>query len=276
MGLLTIDTNKCQKDGACVRECPFAIIAFREDTGYPEIVPGGESGCIACGHCVAVCPYGALSHEEVRIQDCPDIQQRLTINEEQAVQFLRSRRSTRLYDERPVEEEKIQRLIEVARYAPTASNMQEVEWLVLREKSKIRGLAAATIDWLRKRLGDDPNMAILYPRFPLIVKLWDDGRDSILRNAPVLVIATAPKEAANGMVDVTLALCSVDLLAPAMGLGTCWAGLLQGALLASSSLRDLAGIPADHGHYYPLMLGYPKVERYYRLPERRPPKITFR
>jgi nitroreductase len=42
----------------------------------------------------------------------------------------------------------------------------------------------------------------------------------------VLVVASAPKEATNGMVDVTLALSYLDLLAPTMGLGTCWAGLL--------------------------------------------------
>lgn len=276
MGFLTIDRSKCKKDGVCIRECPFAVIAFREDTGYPDIVPGGETACIACGHCVAVCPHGALSHKEVRIQGCPDIEKALMINEGQAVQFLRSRRSIRLYEDRAVDRKTIERLILVARYAPTASNMQEVEWLVLGDRSEIRGLAAAAIEWLRESLRNDPPMAARHPRFPLIVQLWDRGYDSILRDAPVLVIASAPREATNGLVDVALALSYLDLTASSMGLGTCWAGLLQAALLASSTLRDRAGIPTDHGHHYPLMLGYPKVKHYYRLPERRPPKITFR
>lgn len=276
MGFLKIDTMKCKKDGICIGECPFGIIRFREDTGYPDIIPGGEGGCLACGHCVAVCPHGALSHALIPIRHSPVIKRKLTINEEQAVQFLRSRRSIRFYEDKPVERERIERLIEVARYAPTASNMQEVEWLVLSDKSGIHKLAAVTIDWLRGRLTDDPRLAMVYPRFRLIVKAWDDGCDSVLRNAPAVVVASAPGDAANGLVDVTLALSYLDLAAPVMGLGTCWAGLLQGALLSSPSLRESAGIPADHLHHYPMMVGYPAVKQYHRLPERKPPKITFR
>jgi nitroreductase/NAD-dependent dihydropyrimidine dehydrogenase PreA subunit len=276
MGLLRVDKNKCKKDGFCVQECPFGIIGLEGDDSYPDINPDGEVLCSACGHCVAVCPHGALSHERVPIEDSPVIKKKLIIKEEQAAQFLRSRRSIRFYEDKPVEREKIQRLIDVARYAPTAGNRQLVEWLVLSDKSVLNRLAGMTIDWLRKLLNDNPGLAKIYPPFQSILTQWDSGRDSVLRNAPVLVVASAPKEATNGMVDVTLALSYLDLLAPTMGLGTCWAGLLQGALLSSPSLREIAGIPAQHSHHYPMMLGYPKVKRYYRLPERKPPKISFK
>ena len=276
MGLLRVDTNTCKKDGFCIQECPFGIIGLEGDNGFPDINPGGEVLCSSCGHCVAVCPHGALSHERVPIEDSPLIQKNLTINEEQAVQFLRSRRSIRFYEDKPVEREKIQRLIEVARYAPTAGNRQLVEWLVMSDKSVLNRLTGITIDWLRKLLNDNPGLAKIYPPFQSILAQWDSGSDSILRNAPVLVIASAPKEATNGMVDVTLALSYLDLLAPTMGLGSCWAGLLQGALLSLPSLKEIAGIPEPHSHHYPMMLGYPKVKGYFRLPERKPPKINFR
>jgi nitroreductase len=97
----------------------------------------------------------------------------------------------------------------------------------------------------------------------------------VLRDAPVLIVASAPKEAMNGMVDLTLALSYLELLAPTMGLGTCWAGLLHGALLANPYVKAAVGIPKDHPHHYALMLGYPDV-KYYRLPERQKPRITFR
>jgi nitroreductase/NAD-dependent dihydropyrimidine dehydrogenase PreA subunit len=274
MGLLRIDTSKCNKDGICARECPSGIIRLEEDNGYPYIVPGGEASCLVCGHCVAVCSTGALSHEKIPIEASPIIKKKLAINEEQAVQFLRSRRSIRFYKDKPVEQEKIQRLIEVARYAPTAGNMQLLKWQVLSDKSVINKLAGTTIDWIRQCLKDNPDK--VYPRFPSIVAEWESGQDSVLRNAPILVVASAPMVAANGLVDVTLALCYLDLLAPTMGLGTCWAGLLQGALLSSLSLREAVGIPTDHSHHYPMMLGYPKVKRYFRLPERKPPKISFK
>jgi nitroreductase len=225
---------------------------------------------------VAVCPHGALSHERVPIESSPAIKKSLTVDEKQAVQFLRSRRSIRFYEDKPVERDKIQRLIEVARYAPTAGNSQLVEWLVVSDRSVLSALAGMTIDWLRNLLRDNPGLAKIYPPFQSILTQWDSGRDSVLRNAPVLVVASAPKEATNGMVDVTLALCYLDLLAPTMGLGTCWAGLLQGALISLPTLKELVGIPARHPHHYPMMLGYPKIKKYFRLPERKPPKISFK
>jgi nitroreductase len=75
-------------------------------------------------------------------------------------------------------------------------------------------------------------------------------------------------------IDLTLALCYLGLAAPVLGLGTCWAGLLQRALLSSPSLKETLGVPAEHPHHYPMMLGYPKL-KYYRLPEGKPPKIAY-
>ena len=92
MGLLIIDAAKCKRDGFCVRDCPTTIIRLPEK-GVPEIIPGGEAACLECGHCVAVCPHDALSHERIPIAQSPSIREELRINEAQAAQFLRSRRS---------------------------------------------------------------------------------------------------------------------------------------------------------------------------------------
>jgi nitroreductase/NAD-dependent dihydropyrimidine dehydrogenase PreA subunit len=270
MEYLIVDESKCKKDGICARECPGAVIELRTADGYPEIT--GE-GCIVCGHCVAVCPHGALSHERILVKDSPPIREDLIINEDQAVQFLRSRRSIRRYQDRPVEEEKIRRLIEVARYAPTGSNLQAVEWLVLTDRERLRKISGMTVEWIRRIL-EDPRAAEARPYLPRVVSSWEAGSDSVLRGAPVLILALAPKEAFNGLVDLTLALSYLDLVAPTLGLGTCWAGLLQGALLADPEIKAAVGMPADHPHHYPMMLGYPDT-KYYRLPERKPPKIAF-
>ncbi len=274
MGLLTVDESKCKQDGICVRECPTRIILLGEENNYPSMKPGAESACTRCGHCVAVCPYGAIEHAEIPLKDCPEIDKRLTIDEARALQFLRSRRSIRLYREEAVDRKTIQRLIEAARYAPTAVNAQLVEWLVITDRAILRQAAAMTADFLRQGLKDNPLLALVSPTLPMIVKAWGEGVDSILRNAPAVVVATAPVEAMNGMVDLTLALSYLDLMAPTMGLGTCWAGLLHRGLLSLPALREIIGIPENHPHHYPMMLGYPAVH-YYRLPARKPPKITF-
>ena len=195
------------------------------------------------------------------------------MSEEQAVQFLRSRRSIRRFLDKPVETEKIRRLIEVARYSPTAGNSQLVQWLVLNDRKRIAEIARMTVDWLREVV-KDPRIAAASPYLPMMIAAWDAGNDSVLRSAPVLIVASAPKEAINGTVDLTLALSYLDLFAPAMGLGTCWAGLLQAALLSSSAIYRAIGIPDRHPHHYPMMLGYPEL-KYNRLPQRRAPKIRF-
>jgi nitroreductase/NAD-dependent dihydropyrimidine dehydrogenase PreA subunit len=272
MGLLTIDEGRCKRDGFCVQECPALIIQLPEK-GYPGIIPGCDDRCMDCGHCVAVCPYGALQHERIPFAKSPSILEALSINEAQAVQFLRSRRSIRHFKEKPVEQETIKRLIEVARYAPTGGNRQAVEWLVINDKSRIKEAATLTVDWLRQ-IVQDPQVVAAAPYLPLAIAAWDAGEDSVLRNAPSLVIALAPQEVMSGMVDLTLALSYLDVFAPAIGLGTCWAGLLQGALINSPATKAAVGIPDSYPHHYPIMVGYPDVT-FYQVPERRAPKITF-
>ena len=164
-------------------------------------------------------------------------------------------------------------MIEIARYAPTGSNSQLVEWRVITDKDKMHALSGMAVEWLRDVVAGKSQRVVL-PYMPVIIAAWDAGYDAILRNAPALVVAYSPKEASNGMVDLTLALSYFDLAAPAMGLGTCWAGLLQGALLSSPDLKQKLGLPAEYPHHYPMMLGYPKF-KYHRLPERKPPKITW-
>ena len=271
---MKVDENRCRKDGICVAECPMALLKLRKDTGYPDMMPGREKACNRCGHCVAVCPHGALSHPGIPVEECPGIRSELIINEEQAVQFLRSRRSIRAYKEKPVEKAKIEKLIESARYAPSGGNLQKVEWLVLTDKNKIKEIAGLTIEFMRRMIEMKPQILESLPYFSSIIKAWDMGNDPITYSAPLLVVASAPEAAQTGMVDVCLALSYLDLLAPTLGLGTCWAGLIQYAIISSASLKEFVGVPIEHPHHYPMILGYP-MAKYYRLPERKPPKITF-
>lgn len=151
MGLLTIDETKCRKDGLCARECPMVIIKLKGGEGFPEIVPGGEDICNDCGHCVAICPHGALDHARAPRESSPLIEKDLDIGENEAVQFLRSRRSIRFFKDMPVEREKLQRLIEIARYAPTGGNQQLVEWVVFTDPDTIKGIAELTAEWMRTK-----------------------------------------------------------------------------------------------------------------------------
>ena len=274
MTVLNIDRDKCKKDGICGLVCPGSLIRLPDDDGYPEMIDEGDERCIACGHCVAACPNAALEHRLVPIGDCTPIRKELIINEEQAVQFLRSRRSIRVYRDKPVEKEKIQRLIEIARYGPTGSNTQMVKWVVLNDREKVHELSLMVIEWIGDILENSPESSPFpIDRLPLYLEAWDNRNDRILRNAPALVIAAAPEE--SGMVNLTILLTYLELAAPAIGLGACWAGLLKMAMASLPALREMAGLSDENPNYYPMMLGYTKYP-YHRLPERKPPDIHWK
>ena len=189
------------------------------------------------------------------IEKSPSIEKELEISEEQAVQFLRSRRSVRFFKKQPVEMEKLQRLIEIARYAvrrqsPTGG-MDGVH-----RCGRIKEIAGLTVEWMRKVMGKSPQS--VPPYFPLIIGAWDMGHNSVTWSAPVLIVASAPKEATTGMMDVSLALSYLELAAQKLGLGTCWAGLVEGALQGSAAVRESVGLPDGHPYHYPMMVGYPK------------------
>jgi nitroreductase/NAD-dependent dihydropyrimidine dehydrogenase PreA subunit len=274
LSLITIDAEKCKRDAICVRECPTAIIKLKDKADVPQLMKGGENFCLRCGHCIAVCPHGALDHKKVPLAACPPIEKELRLTQEQAVQFLRSRRSVRFFKDKPVEQDTLQQLIEMARYAPTGSNSQLVQYTVFTDKDKIHELAGMTVDWMKymqEKYPNEPTAAYM----PMIITAWKMGVDTVLRNAPGLILASAPKEHRNGLVDVTIALTYLELAAMPLGLGTCWAGLLQGAMLSWEPLKEAIGLPEGHTHHYPMMIGYAKP-KYYRLPERKKPKIYFK
>lgn len=274
MGLLNVDETKCKRDGICVEECPRRVIALEGVEGFPAVAPENEYYCMMCGHCVAVCPHGAMSLAKMPSETCPEIKKDFLPSGEQTRHFLRSRRSIRVYQDRAVDRQTIQELIDTARYAPTASNSQSIHWTVITGRENLSELSGMAIDWMRGIIAarpDSPMAAYFAP----VVSGWDNGYDGILRTAPNLIIASAPKEASNGLVDCAIALTYLELAALALGLGTCWAGLLQAAMLNTPALLEKIGLPEGHTAHYPMMIGYPKF-KYYRLPERNLPPIHWK
>jgi nitroreductase/NAD-dependent dihydropyrimidine dehydrogenase PreA subunit len=274
MGFMMVDKTKCKRDGICAAECPRRIIELEGQEGFPTIAPENEEHCMICGHCVAVCPHGAMSLAKMPTESCTEIVRAFLPSWEQTRHFLRSRRSVRLYKEQEVDRGTIQQLIEVARYAPTASNSQTLHWTVITGRTKLSEISKMAVDWMRGAIAAQPKSPIaLY--FTRVVIGWDMGYDGILRTAPNLIIASAPKEASNGLVDCAIALTYLELAALSMGLGTCWAGLLQAAMLNTPAVIKKIDLPEGHTAHYPMMIGYPKLN-YYRLPERNQPYIHWK
>jgi len=64
--LFYVDPEKCNRDGICVEACGRRLIEMGEADSVPTLITGVEELCINCGHCVAVCPSGALALHTMR------------------------------------------------------------------------------------------------------------------------------------------------------------------------------------------------------------------
>jgi len=274
MTFLTIDETRCKQDGICAAECPRQIITQKDETSFPQVAKTDEAYCMVCGHCVAVCPHGALSVAGVDIEDCPEIESDLSLSWGQTLQFLRSRRSIRLFKDKAMERKTLEQLIEAARYAPTAGNAQNLQWTVIEGRDKLERLSQETINWMERVIEAQPNSPAADYYRP-VVDRWATGYDGILRTAQTLIVPSAPKANANGLVDLSIALAYLELAALPLGVGTCWAGLLRGAMLATPELVESMGLPEGHTWFYPIMIGYPRF-KYHRLPERKVPVIHWK
>ena len=161
MDLIEINQETCNKDGTCATVCPSGIIGF-EKGSFPKPVPDADELCIRCGHCVAVCPHGAFTHTMMKTGDFPAMRKEWALSPEQAEHFLRSRRAIRNYQDKPIEREKLQKLIEIARYAPTGSNGQRVSWLAINSRTEVARLAGMVADMMRELVKAKNPFAISY------------------------------------------------------------------------------------------------------------------
>lgn len=265
--LVTIDRDLCRRDGICSAVCPLDLFVA-EPGGLPAFREAGNKRCFECGHCVAACPHDAIAHRTIPLADSPAVDPGLALPAAAGVQFLRSRRSVRLFRGEPVPRELMGKLVDTARWAPSAMNRQPLHWLVFSDPEEVRRLAGLTVEWLRQ----DQSLGGRYAGF---IDAWERGEDRVLRGAPHLVVAHAPVEWAWSTVDCTIALSYFELAAVAHGVGTCWAGLLTRAAADCAPLAEALALPDDHRVFGALMFGYPKL-CYRRIPQRREARVEWR
>jgi len=207
------------------------------------------------------------------VDQCPSVQEHLELNADQCEHFLRSRRSIRVYMDKSVPRADLARLIEVARYAPSGHNSQCAEWLVLDNRDELRKLAGIVADWMRWMIGNMPSLALAW-HMDKALQRWEDGRDVILRNAPVVIITHAEEQNRLAPSTCTIALSYLELAATSMGLGCCWAGYFNAAAVTFPPMKEALALPTGHQCFGSMMVGYPKFS-YHRLPTRKPPSISW-
>lgn len=148
----------------------------------------------------------------------------------EVMEAIKQRRSIRNYTDRPVEEEKLNLILEAGRLAPSAANRQEWRHVVVTDKETRRKLMRAA------------------------------KGQGFVAQAPVVIAACA--ETDNHVmscgqpcypIDVAISVDHMTLKAVEEGLGTCWIGAFY-----EDEVKKILGIPDDIRVVELLTLGYPE------------------
>ena len=124
-----VDKTRCTQCQKCAREC-FLDIITAANGGFPQINDPGK--CIGCGHCVAVCPSGAMMHSDFPYSELlkaqPDV-----VGADDAETMLLSRRSCRAYKPDLPARGDLERMLRVATMTPSAVNCEDRGFVVITD-----------------------------------------------------------------------------------------------------------------------------------------------
>jgi coenzyme F420-0:L-glutamate ligase/coenzyme F420-1:gamma-L-glutamate ligase len=179
--------------------------------------------------------------------------------------IIQSRRSIRRYQDRPVPENTLLRLLEAARWAPSAHNRQPWRFVVIVDPARRVSLARAMGKRFRADLTADG--------LPVEdIKRQVDRSYQRISSAPAVIVVCMSlddmdqypdvrrQEAERTMAVQSVALAAQNLLlmAHAEGLGACW---MCAPLFCPDVVRNELSLPGDWEAQALLTLGYPAEER---------------
>jgi len=142
---------------------------------------------------------------------------------------IEKRNSIRAYEDKPVPEDKLMRVLEAARLAPSGHNSQARKFVVVRDDERRQALGRAT------------------------------GGQYHVHTAPVIIAAVAmkPEELMpcgipTSPVDLAISLDHMTLAAVEEGLGTCWIGAFS-----QEEVKRILQVPEELSVINLLTLGFP-------------------
>ncbi len=166
---------------------------------------------------------------------------------------IRARRSTRKFQERQIEQEHLETLLEAAVWAPSGSNSQSWLFTAVQSHSVLAKLNDLVREGFQRWVADDN-----YPG-KLAAKTRAQKEDyNFFYHAPTLIIASNRPHYENAMADCALALENIFLAAHSLGLGSCYINQLYW-LRDDPGVRDYLselGIPREHVTCSAAAVGY--------------------
>lgn len=235
---LSIDKSACIMCRRCVRVCPSRIFSVSEEGGR-HIAVDVSLGCIECGHCVDVCESGAVRHSLFGDDKRHAVDRASLPCPEALRELIRARRSNRAFRKEPVPKEMLDRIVEAAYLAPTASNGQELEFVVITDPERLVTISRYVMDRFSGMLrvmklpvmrtvikSVAPALWRYVPRFERMKAAFEAGEDPILRGAAAVVFICAPEKSRFGCQDANLAYQNGSLMAESLGVSQFYTGFV--------------------------------------------------
>ena len=182
----------------------------------------------------------------------------------EALEAILTRRSTRNYSPDPVEQEKLDKILEAARQAPSGGNNQTSHFLVIRNPEVLQNLVRMTEKAFAAMEADENTYASLRHSINASKK----GGYVFCYNAPLLIAVANRRDYGNNIADCACAIENMMVAANALDLGSCWINRLKWLNEEPEIVRYLSelGMKENERVYGAVIIGYPASES--RLPAR--------
>lgn len=158
-------------------------------------------------------------------------------------ELVNCRESIRGYNDKSVDRNVIEKIIEGARVAPSACNSQPWKFIVVDQKEKVEKIAKALYD---PRIGLN-KFAVTSPSFILIV---GEKRNLTSKMGELI------KKKDYTSIDIGIAAEHICLGATELGLGTCMMGWFD-----EKKIKDILTIPKSREIYLVISLGYYDIDK---------------
>ena len=275
-----ITEELCKGCGLCVDVCKdFGLVI---ENGKVKTTGKRIFGCIACAHCMMICPNNAIRIDG-RFTSADDLFELPNKNEAteytSLLNLLKRRRAIREFKDTPVSQEIINKIIDAAKTAPMGLPPSDVNVLILDTKEK--GLAFAkdfcehlkNLKWMvskwsltlmkpfMSKANNEMFREFLKPLIDTYTSSIDRGENVVTYDAPLTMYfyASPYTDPADPIIAATYAMIAAESL----GLGTCMIGGVHPFTQngkSAAKFRAKQNIRFKSREGLIVIMGYPRVK----------------
>ncbi len=259
--MFIFDQEVCTSCGACAQECPCEAIKLNG-----EAIEHDKNRCMWCGHCMAVCPCDAImiDGDGYNVEDVEDFQFSKRASVAQIRRDIMMRRSVRNFNDIPVTEDELAKILEAGKYAPTAKNCQENALLVLKDGEKIDEMLEDLMGELgniAKALAKDkPEVSAFFMR--KYSQFKEEGIDGLFYGAPLVIFVFS-----NSDIDGAICASTMGQMVEAQKLGFCYVQLAAAPMNTPALLKKY-NIPEDKHCVLAMAIGNYDINYFSSVPRK--------